>query len=198
MTYQPASRYWAFQWIETVIYLALCGSCLWWINRNRSTELDIRPPRTRQQGPGTPKLSVTPHDPVVSVACLHHSSGADLALFPGSSLVMQQPPADGVLGYLPAGPVSRSDLLRLYPWADDTAVMFECAGLALPELVGALSRPYGECGTHAAVARPKTLCVPAYHAPAVKALAGGLTRAASSCGVVEARLPPSREASVMG
>jgi ABC-type transport system involved in multi-copper enzyme maturation permease subunit len=54
-TYQPASRYWAFQWIETAIYLtlalALAGFSFWWINRNHSTELNIRRPRTRQPAP---------------------------------------------------------------------------------------------------------------------------------------------------
>lgn len=37
VTYQPASRYWAFQWIETAIYvalaLALAGYCFWRIRR---------------------------------------------------------------------------------------------------------------------------------------------------------------------
>jgi ABC-type transport system involved in multi-copper enzyme maturation permease subunit len=51
VTYQPARRYWAFQWVETAIYLtlalALAGFSFWWINRNRSTELNIRRPRTR-------------------------------------------------------------------------------------------------------------------------------------------------------
>lgn len=55
VTYQPASRYWAFQWIETAIYLALAlalaGFSFWWINRNRSPELNIRRPRTRQPAP---------------------------------------------------------------------------------------------------------------------------------------------------
>ena len=55
VTYQPASRYWAFQWIETAIYLALAlalaGFSFWWIHRNRSAEPDIRRPRTRQPAP---------------------------------------------------------------------------------------------------------------------------------------------------
>jgi hypothetical protein len=55
VTYQPASRYWAFQWAETAVYLALAlalaGFSFWWINRNRSTELNIRRPRTRQPAP---------------------------------------------------------------------------------------------------------------------------------------------------
>jgi hypothetical protein len=55
VTYQPASRYWTFQWAETAIYLALAlafaGFSFWWINRNRSTELNIRRPRTRQPAP---------------------------------------------------------------------------------------------------------------------------------------------------
>jgi hypothetical protein len=55
VTYQPASRYWTFQWIETAIYLtlalALAGFSFWWINRNRSTELNIRRRRTRQPAP---------------------------------------------------------------------------------------------------------------------------------------------------
>jgi ABC-type transport system involved in multi-copper enzyme maturation permease subunit len=55
VTYQPASRYWAFQWVETAVYLtlalALAGFSFWWINRNHSTELNIRRPRTRQPAP---------------------------------------------------------------------------------------------------------------------------------------------------
>ncbi len=39
VTYQPASRYWAFQWYETAIFLAaallLAGFCIWWIRRRR-------------------------------------------------------------------------------------------------------------------------------------------------------------------
>ena len=54
MTYEPASRYWAFQWVETAVYLALAlalaGFCFWWINRNRSTKLNIRRPH-RPAGP---------------------------------------------------------------------------------------------------------------------------------------------------
>jgi hypothetical protein len=38
VTYQPASRYWAFQWTETAIYVALAlvlaGICFWWIRRS--------------------------------------------------------------------------------------------------------------------------------------------------------------------
>jgi hypothetical protein len=37
--YQPASRYWTFQWYETAIFLALAlalaGFCFWWIRRRR-------------------------------------------------------------------------------------------------------------------------------------------------------------------
>jgi hypothetical protein len=37
VTYQPASRFWAFQWYETAIFLALAlalaGFCFWWIRR---------------------------------------------------------------------------------------------------------------------------------------------------------------------
>jgi hypothetical protein len=40
VTYQPASRYWAFQAEETAIYLALAlvlsGVCAWWV-RSRLT-----------------------------------------------------------------------------------------------------------------------------------------------------------------
>jgi ABC-type transport system involved in multi-copper enzyme maturation permease subunit len=39
VTYQPASRYWIFQWYETAIFLALAlalaGACFWWIRRRR-------------------------------------------------------------------------------------------------------------------------------------------------------------------
>ena len=40
ITYQPASRYWPFQWFETAVFtglaLALAGCCLWWA-RHRLT-----------------------------------------------------------------------------------------------------------------------------------------------------------------
>ncbi len=40
ITYQPASRYWPFQWTETAIYLtlalALAGYCFRWLNHRRS------------------------------------------------------------------------------------------------------------------------------------------------------------------
>jgi ABC-type transport system involved in multi-copper enzyme maturation permease subunit len=40
ITYQPASRYWPFQWIETGIFLALAlalaGACLWRLGRRRT------------------------------------------------------------------------------------------------------------------------------------------------------------------
>jgi len=40
VSYQPASRYWPFQWIETAIYLALAlaltGYCFRWLNRRLS------------------------------------------------------------------------------------------------------------------------------------------------------------------
>ena len=40
VTYQPASRYWVIQLVETAIYLALAlalaGFCFWWIRGNRS------------------------------------------------------------------------------------------------------------------------------------------------------------------
>jgi ABC-type transport system involved in multi-copper enzyme maturation permease subunit len=55
VTYQPASRYWAFQWVETAIYVVLAlvleGFCFWWIRGNRSAELNIRRPRPRQPTP---------------------------------------------------------------------------------------------------------------------------------------------------
>ena len=41
ITYQPASRFWTFQWIETGIFLALAvalaGFCAWWIRHRRLT-----------------------------------------------------------------------------------------------------------------------------------------------------------------
>jgi hypothetical protein len=40
VTYQPTSRYWAFQWYETAIFiglaLVLAGFCFWWIRRRLS------------------------------------------------------------------------------------------------------------------------------------------------------------------
>ena len=40
VTYQPADRYWAFQWYETAIFLALAlilvAFCFWWLRRSTS------------------------------------------------------------------------------------------------------------------------------------------------------------------
>jgi hypothetical protein len=40
VTYQPANRFWAFQWYEMAVFLALtlalAGSCFWWIRRRLS------------------------------------------------------------------------------------------------------------------------------------------------------------------
>ena len=40
VTYQPANRYWTFQWLETAIFLgaalALAGFSLWWVRRRLS------------------------------------------------------------------------------------------------------------------------------------------------------------------
>jgi hypothetical protein len=45
MTYQPASRYWPLQWLETAIYLAaallLSGLCFLWIRRGRPPRDDV-------------------------------------------------------------------------------------------------------------------------------------------------------------
>jgi 2',3'-cyclic-nucleotide 2'-phosphodiesterase (5'-nucleotidase family) len=38
----------------------------------------------------------------------------------GVDMLASQAPADGVLSYLPAGPVTEADVLRLYPWPDAT------------------------------------------------------------------------------
>jgi hypothetical protein len=52
VTYQPGSRYWALQWYETAIYLALAlllaGLCFLRIRRGRPAGLDIRRPRESQ------------------------------------------------------------------------------------------------------------------------------------------------------
>jgi 2',3'-cyclic-nucleotide 2'-phosphodiesterase (5'-nucleotidase family) len=37
-------------------------------------------------------------------------------------MLASQPPVDGVLSYLPAGPVTEAEVLRLYPWPDVTVV----------------------------------------------------------------------------
>jgi hypothetical protein len=37
VTYQPANRYWTFQWYELAIYvgaaLIVSGFCFWWVRR---------------------------------------------------------------------------------------------------------------------------------------------------------------------
>jgi ABC-2 family transporter protein len=39
LTYQPASRFWAFQWYEAAVFLAaaiaLAGFCFWWVRRRK-------------------------------------------------------------------------------------------------------------------------------------------------------------------
>jgi hypothetical protein len=50
LTYQPASRYWAFQWYELTIFLGLAallgGICLWWSRRRRSERPQVWRPHT--------------------------------------------------------------------------------------------------------------------------------------------------------
>jgi 2',3'-cyclic-nucleotide 2'-phosphodiesterase (5'-nucleotidase family) len=48
---------------------------------------------------------------------LREATGAHAAAV---DMLAVQPPVDGVLSYLPAGPVSEADVLRLYPWPDAT------------------------------------------------------------------------------
>jgi 2',3'-cyclic-nucleotide 2'-phosphodiesterase (5'-nucleotidase family) len=50
---------------------------------------------------------------------LREATGASAAAF---DMLASQAPMDGVLSYLPAGPVSEGDVLRLYPWPDATVV----------------------------------------------------------------------------
>ena len=55
VTYQPASRYWDFQWIETGIYLALAlvlaGLCFLRIRPGRPAESDIHRPQAIRSAP---------------------------------------------------------------------------------------------------------------------------------------------------
>jgi hypothetical protein len=48
---------------------------------------------------------------------LREATGVQAA---GVDMLASQAPLDGVLSYLPAGPVSEADVLRLYPWPDAT------------------------------------------------------------------------------
>jgi len=50
---------------------------------------------------------------------LRKATGASAAAV---DMLASQAPMDGVLSYLPAGPVSEADVLRLYPWPDDTLI----------------------------------------------------------------------------
>ena len=67
VTYQPASRYWAFQWVETAIYLALAlilaGLCFLRIRPGRSAEPGIPPPPRHRPGPRARKVPVTSFQP---------------------------------------------------------------------------------------------------------------------------------------
>ena len=48
VVYQPANRYWSFQWIETGIYLTvailLAWGCFWWVRRRACPERAFRAP----------------------------------------------------------------------------------------------------------------------------------------------------------
>jgi hypothetical protein len=52
LTYQPASRYWAFQWYEMAIVfglaLLLAGFCIWQVRRRRSERIRIQRSNTTQ------------------------------------------------------------------------------------------------------------------------------------------------------
>ena len=50
---------------------------------------------------------------------LREATGAHAAAV---DMLASQAPVDGVLSYLPAGPVTEADVLRLYPWPDATVV----------------------------------------------------------------------------
>ena len=50
---------------------------------------------------------------------LREATGVQAA---GVDMLASQAPVDGVLSYLPAGPVTEADVLRLYPWPDVTVV----------------------------------------------------------------------------
>ena len=61
-------------------------------------------------------------------------------------MLASQPPVDGVLSYLPAGPVTEADVLRLYPWPDAT-VAGELEGEELPKVAQASSpKPWAAWG----------------------------------------------------
>lgn len=53
-----------------------------------------------------------------SSRALREATGAQAAAV---DMIASQAPMDGVLSYLPAGPVTEADMLRLYPWPDATA-----------------------------------------------------------------------------
>jgi hypothetical protein len=59
VTYQPASRYWAFQWYELAIFLGaallLAGACFWRVRRRRCEELHIRLSGVSQRTPALGK-----------------------------------------------------------------------------------------------------------------------------------------------
>jgi len=60
-------------------------------------------------------------------------TGAEAAAVP--LVGTHQPPLDGILSLLPAGPVSEAELLRVLPWTDDSTVMGELTTRELEVLV---------------------------------------------------------------
>ena len=64
ITYQPASRYWPFQWYETSLFIALAviliGFCLWHINGRRPRTTSRTSPGTRADTPSRPEETPDP------------------------------------------------------------------------------------------------------------------------------------------
>ncbi|MDQ3861902.1 MAG: 5'-nucleotidase C-terminal domain-containing protein [Actinomycetota bacterium] len=90
---------------------------------------------------------------------LRKATGARAA---GVDMLASQAPVDGVLSYLPAGPVTEADILRLYPWPDAT-VAGEVEGEELRKVAQARwLKPWAAWGFDAADwggARTATLAV---------------------------------------
>jgi hypothetical protein len=97
--------------------------------------------------------------------CLARANGTEAGLLPANALVMQQPPVDGLLGYLPPGPLSAAELERLSPWADDGALIASVEQDDLDLMARALSTEWGPCGVsqeEVATGRWLSVCVPGY------------------------------------
>lgn len=69
------------------------------------------------------------------------TTGADVAIVSPAEIQTMQPPLDGAFAYLPAGPISEADVLRVIPWLDDTVCVAEVTAGEVEQIVAFIAEP---------------------------------------------------------